>query len=61
MAGIQAGVVTDVQVNGLPQQPSALSLSLQSPATWSYIWVALAFAYLIGIYLGMIRISRRRG
>lgn len=59
MAGIQAGVVTEAQVNGLPQQPSAVSQSLQSPATWAYIWVALSFAYLVMIYLGMIRISRR--
>lgn len=59
MASVAAGVVTDVQVNGLPQQPSPMAQSLQSPATWAYIWVGLAFVYLVGIYLGMIRISRR--
>lgn len=59
MAQVQAGVVGDVEVNGLPQQPGGLAMSLQSPATWTYIWVALALVYLIGIYLGMIRISRR--
>jgi hypothetical protein len=59
MATVQAGVVGDVEVNGLPQQPSGLALSLQSPATWTYIWVILAFLYLAGIYMGMIRITRR--
>lgn len=59
MAGLAAGVVTEAQVNSQPSQPSKLSASLQNPATWSYIWVSLAFLYLIGIYLGMIVIRRR--
>lgn len=59
MPGISAGVVTEAQVEGLPTQPSGFALALNSPATWAYIWVALAFVYLIGIYVGMIRISRR--
>jgi hypothetical protein len=59
MPGLAAGVVTEAQTNGFPSQPSKMGLSLQSPATWSYIWVALAFAYLVGIYLGMIVIKRR--
>ncbi len=59
MAGLAAGVVTEGDVNGLPGPPTRLSMSLQNPATWTYLWVALAFAYLIGVYLGMIRISRK--
>lgn len=54
MAGLAAGVVTESQVNGLPSAPSKFSLSLQSPATWSYIWTGLATVYLLGIYLGFI-------
>lgn len=57
--GINAGVVTADQVEGLPSQPTGLQLTLGLPASWTYIWVALAFLYLIGIYLGMIRVSRR--
>lgn len=56
---VSAGVVGEAEVNGLPQQPSAMSASLQSPATWTYIWVALAALYLIMIYTGMIRITRK--
>jgi hypothetical protein len=59
MAGIQAGVVTEAQVEGLPTQPSGFALALNQPATWTYIWVLLALVYLVGIYLGMIRITRR--
>jgi hypothetical protein len=59
MAQVQAGVVGDVEVNGLPQQPSGMALSLQSPSTWTYLWVGLATLYLVMTYLGMIRISRR--
>lgn len=62
MAGVsvQAGVVTDAQVNGgMPKQPSRFVASLSDPSTWSYIWVAASFAYLVGIYLGMITIRRR--
>lgn len=58
MAGIQAGVVTEAQVEGLPTT-SKTSIALSNPATWAYIWVALAVIYLVGIYLGMIRIARR--
>lgn len=59
MAGIAAGVVTEAQVNAQPQQPSKLSAMMSDPATWSMIWVAAAFFYLIAIYLGMIVIRRR--
>lgn len=59
MAGIAAGVVTEAQVNGIPAPQSKLAHSLSNPATWSYIWVALSFFYLVGIYVGMIRISRK--
>lgn len=59
MAGIQAGVVTQAQVEGLPSSPSSTQLALGMPATWTYIWVAAAFVYLLGVYLGTIRISRR--
>ena len=61
MAGIKAGVVTEAQVEGFPSAPTSTQLALGSPATWSYIWVILAFLYLFGIYTGMIRVSRREG
>lgn len=63
MAGlsVNAGVVTADQVEGLPSPPSGLQLTLGLPASWTYIWVALAFLYLIGIYMGMIRVTRREG
>lgn len=59
MAGISAGVVTEAQVEGLPTAPTSTQMALSMPATWSYIWVALAFLYILGIYLGTITISRR--
>jgi hypothetical protein len=59
MAGISAGVVTEAQVEGLPTAPSSTQIALGQPATWAYIWVALAFLYILGIYVGTIRISRR--
>jgi hypothetical protein len=59
MASVQAGVVGEAEVNGLPTQPGKAQLALSDPATWSYIWVLVAFIYLVGIYLGMIRISRK--
>lgn len=59
MAGVEAGVVGQVEVNGLPQQPGKAHLALSEPSTWAYIWVAASLLYLMGIYFGMIRISRR--
>jgi len=59
MAGIEAGVVGEMEVNGLPRQPGKVAMSLEQPSTWAYIWVAAALVYLLGIYFGMIRISRR--
>lgn len=59
MAGVEAGVVGQVEVNGMPRQPGKAQLALSEPSTWAYIWVAVALVYLIGIYFGMIRISRR--
>lgn len=56
---VSAGVVGEAEVNGLPQQPTRFSASLQSPATWTYIWVTLAALYLVLIYTGMIRITRK--
>lgn len=58
MAGLAAGVVTESQVNGMPSAPSKFALSLKSPATWSYIWTALATVYLVGIYMGFISLRR---
>lgn len=58
MAGIAAGVVAAGDVESQPTQPTKLGTSLQSPATWAYIWTAAATVYLIGIYAGMIRVAR---
>jgi hypothetical protein len=59
MSGVQAGVVAQAQVEGLPSAPTRNQILLSQPATWSHIWVVLALAYLVGIYLGMIRVERR--
>lgn len=59
MASIEAGVVGQAEVNGLPRQPGKASMALSEPSTWSYIWVAIGLMYLVGIYLGMIRITRK--
>ena len=59
MAGVEAGVVGQVEVNGMPTAPSKGQRALGQPSTWTYIWVAAAFIYLFGIYMGMIRIGRR--
>lgn len=58
MAGIAAGVVTESQVNAMPQAPTKFQMHLSTPATWSYLWTGAAFVYLIGIYLGFISIRR---
>lgn len=59
MAGLAAGVISEAQVNSQPQAPSKMSAMLSDPGTWSVIWTAAAFFYLIAIYLGMIVIRRR--
>jgi hypothetical protein len=59
MASISAGVVTEAQVEGLPTPPTSTQLALSQPATWTYIWVTVAFLYILGVYLGTIRITRR--
>ena len=59
MAGIAAGVVTAGDVSGQPAMPSKWQLSLQAPATWSYIWFGMSVFYLVGVYFGMISIARR--
>lgn len=59
MASVEAGVVGQAEVNGLPRQPGKATLALGEPSTWAYIFVAASFVYLLGIYMGMIRISRR--
>lgn len=59
MAGIEAGVVGQAEVSGLPSGPGAAGRAFALPSTWAYIWAGLAFAYLLAIYLGMIRIHTR--
>jgi len=58
-AGFKVGVNTEADVNSQPGPQSKAALMFGDAGTWSYVWLALAFLYLIGIYLGMIRISRR--
>lgn len=58
MAGIAAGIKTSADINSQPRQPSKYARHLQNPATWSYIWVGGAFAYLVMTYFGIARISR---
>jgi len=56
-AQVSAGVVMGDQLYAQPAAKSKLGMSLQSPATWATIWVVLALLYLVGIYVGSIRIS----
>lgn len=58
MPGITAGVKTSADINSQPRQPSKMGRNLQNPATWSYIWVGGAVAYLFITYMGIFRISR---
>lgn len=55
MAGLAAGVVTAGDVSS---QPPLTNTKMQAPATWAYIWTGVATAYLIGIYFGMIHVTR---
>jgi hypothetical protein len=59
MAGVAAGVVTAGDVSGQPAMPSRWQMSLQAPATWSYIWFGVSVFYLVGVYFGMISIRGR--
>lgn len=61
MAGLSAGIVTEVEANtGMPGgSQSKFSGLLANPATWSFIWAGLAFLYLLGIYMGTIVIRRK--
>jgi len=56
MAGVSAGVKAEADVYSQPRQPSKLGRNLQNPATWTYIWAGLAFAYLVTTYLGILSI-----
>lgn len=56
-AGISAGVVTESNLYSQPAAQSGLSISLAFPGTWATVWVVLSLLYLVGIYLGTIRIS----
>lgn len=57
--GVSAGIVAGADIYSQSSQPSALGASLGNPATWSYIWVGVALMYLVGIYVGAIRIAGR--
>lgn len=59
MAGFSAGVHTEAELNSQPAPKSKTSLMLSDAGTWSFIWVGLAFVYLVGIYIGMFRVARR--
>lgn len=59
MAGIQAGVVAGADLYSQPSQPSGWTANLGSPATWVTIEVGVAVLYLVGIYIGAIRIAGR--
>lgn len=55
---IAAGVKGQADVNSQPKAPTKFSRNLGNPATWSYIWTAGAFVYLVVTYFGIIRLSR---
>jgi hypothetical protein len=57
--GVSAGIVAGADIYSQSSQPSGLMASLGTPATWAYIWVGIALLYLVGIYVGAIRIAGR--
>lgn len=61
LPGVSAGIVAGADLYSQPSQPTKLSASLGNPGTWSYIWVGVALLYLVGIYIGAIRIAGRGG
>lgn len=61
MPQVAAGVVGAAELYSQPAADTKWSTSLAQPGTWSYIWVSAAFLYLIGIYVGAIRIAGRGG
>lgn len=60
MPGIAAGVVTAGEVNQPMQATNPAAMSWGNPGTWAYVWTGAAALYLIGVYLGSIRIVRAR-
>lgn len=56
MAGVAAGVVGAAQVESQPDRQTKAGYMLTQPSTWSFIWVGLAFVYLFGTYIGLIRL-----
>jgi hypothetical protein len=61
MSGVSAGIVAGADIYSQPAAQSSFSASLTNPGTWSYIWVGAALLYLVGIYIGAIRIAGRGG
>jgi len=59
MAGFSAGVHTEADLNAQPAPKSKATLMFGDAGTWSYVWVAIAFLYLVGIYIGMFKVARR--
>lgn len=59
MAEIEAGIVAGGQIYSQQPATGKFNASLSTPATWTYIWVGIAVLYLIGIYIGAIRIAGR--
>lgn len=59
MPQVQAGVVGAAELYSQPAADTRWSMNLAQPGVWSYIWVGIALTYLIGIYIGAIRISGR--
>lgn len=55
MAGLSAGLVAGADVNS---QPSNSGGTGTSPAHWASIWFTLSVIYLVGLYYGMITITR---
>lgn len=53
---VAAGLVSEDEVYGQPHEGVASMLS--TPAGWATMWVILSVVYLVGIYMGMIKIGR---
>lgn len=56
MAGVEAGIVAGADIYSQPSS-SKWGTALGNPGVWSYLWVGIALLYLVGIYVGAIRIQ----
>lgn len=60
VAEVSAGVVAGADLYSQPSAPKGkFMVNFQDPATWAYVWIGVSLLYLVGVYVGAIRISGR--